>query len=152
MTAEPLRPIKNEQDYRAALAQIDRLSAAQEGTDEFDRLDILATLVEAYEAKHSPIGPPSPLAAIEYEMEKRGLTRRDLEPMLGRGGRVSEVLSRQRPLTMTMIRRLHHAFNLSADLLITPYPLESSRLPRRTKGRANVSRDDSAARQNLAMK
>ncbi|MDQ2801009.1 MAG: hypothetical protein M3Y13_15355 [Armatimonadota bacterium] len=79
---EPLKPIKTDADHRAALAEIDQLAEACPGTAEFDRLDILATLVEAYEARH-PIGPPSALAAIEYEMEKRGLSRRDLEPILG---------------------------------------------------------------------
>lgn len=77
MIAETIKPIKSEEDYQATLAQIDRLSDAQEGTEEFDRLDVLATLVEAYEAKHYPIGPPSFEAAVEYEMEKRGITQGD---------------------------------------------------------------------------
>jgi len=133
MALEHLKPIKDEDAYRAALVEIDRLADAQEGTEEFDRLDILATLVEVYEAKHHPIGLPSPLAAIEYEMEKRGLTRRDLEEILGRSGRVSEVLRRQRPLTMTMIRRLRSQFNISADVLIAEYPLEPPRPQKRTR-------------------
>jgi HTH-type transcriptional regulator/antitoxin HigA len=75
MIVEAIKPIRSNEDYQAALTQIDRLSDAQEGTEEFDRLDILATLVEAYEAKHYPIGPPSFEAAVDYEMEKRGITR-----------------------------------------------------------------------------
>ena len=131
-----IKPIKTEEDYKSALAEINRLFDAHEGTEDFDRLDVLVTLVEAYEAKHYPIGPPSPLAAIEYEMEKRGLSPRGLEPLIGSGKRVSEVLNGQRPLTMTMIRRLHSQFNLSADVLIARYPLKTSRLTKRTQGRA----------------
>ena len=129
---EPIKPIKTDDDLRAALAEIDRLADARLGTDEFDRLDILATLVEAYEAKQHPLGSPSPLAAIEYEMEKRGLSRRDLEPILGPSGRVSEVLSGQRPLTLSMMRRLYQAFDLSADVLLAPYPLQSAKEKKQT--------------------
>lgn len=124
---ESLKSIKTDADHRAALAEIDRLAEARPGTDEFDRLDILATLVEAYEARQFPIGPPSPLAAIEYEMEKRGLSRRDLEPILGPSGRVSEVLSGQRPLTLSMVRRLHQVFHLSADVLLASDTEEPAR-------------------------
>src|SRR5580692_2976981 len=98
-----IKPIKTQDDYEAALAEVERLFDIDKTADDFDRLDLLATLVEAYEAKHYPIGPPDPVAAIEYEMEKRGLSRRDLEPIIGPSGRVSEILNRQRPLTMTMI-------------------------------------------------
>ena len=121
-----IKPIKNEGDYRAVLAQIDTLGDPDEGSEAYDLLDVLVTLVEAYEAKHHPMSPPDPIAAIEYEMEKRGLTRQDLEAVIGPSGRVSEVLNRQRPLTVTMIRRLHSAYHLSADVLITSYPLERS--------------------------
>lgn len=147
-----IKPIKTEEDYKAALAEINRLFDAHEGTEDFDHLDILATLVEAYEAKHCPIALPSPLAAIEYEMEKRGLSRRDLEPILGPSGRVSEVLNGQRPLTMTMIRRLHSQFNLSADVLIARYPLQAVRPMKRTKRGANRSLPSPAARRNSAAK
>ena len=74
MIAEAIKPIKTEEDYKAALAQVDALSDAEEGTAEFDRLDVLVTLIEAYESKHYPIGPPSFEAAVEYEMEKRGMS------------------------------------------------------------------------------
>ncbi len=147
-----IKPIKTEEDYKTALAEINRLFDAREGTEDFDRLDVLATLVEAYEAKYYPIGPPSPLAAIEYEMEKRGLSPIDLEPILGPGERVSEVLNGQRPLTMTMIRRLHSQFNLSADVLIARYPLRTSSLTNRTKGKAKRSSFSSAVRENSAAK
>ena len=110
-------------------------------------MDVLATLVEAYEAKHCPIGPPSPLAAIEYEMEKRGLSRRDLEPILGTGARTGDVLDGRRPLTMAMIRRLNSQFNLSADVLIARYPLQAARPVKRAKGRASRPLVPPAARQ-----
>ena len=134
-----IKPIKTEEDYKAALAEISRLFDAHESTEDFDRLDVLATLVEAYEAKHCLISPPSPLAAIEYEMEKRGLSRRDLEPILGPGERVSEVLNGQRSLTMTMIRRLHSQLNLSVGVLIAHYPLKNPRPTKSTNCRANQS-------------
>ncbi len=122
-----IKPVKTEEDYKAAPAEINRFFDAREGTDDFDRLDVLATLVESYEAKHYPIAPPSPLAAIEYEMEKRGLSRRDLEPILGPGARAGDVLDGRRPLTTAMIRRLNSQFNLSADVLIARYPLQAAR-------------------------
>ena len=147
-----IKPIKTEEDYKAALSEINRLFDAHEGTEDFDRLDVLATLVEAYEAKHCPIAPPSPLAAIEYEMEKRGLSRRDLEPILGPAGRVGEVLDGRRPLTMTMIRRLHSHFNLSADVLIARYPLQAGPPAKRTRASADRPLPSSAARQNPATK
>ena len=106
------------------------------------------TLVEAHEAKRCPTAPPGPLAAIEYEMEKRGLSRRDLEPILGPGGRVGEVLDRRRLLTMTMIRRLHFHFNLSADVLIARYPLQADRPTKRAKVSASRSLPPQAARQS----
>lgn len=119
-----IKPIKSQEDYKAALAEITRLFNAPEGTEEFDHLDVLATLVEAYETRHSPIAPPDPVAAIEYEMEKRGLSRRDLEPVFGPSGRVSEVLNRQRRLTIPMIRRLHSSFGIPVTVLISDYPLK----------------------------
>ncbi len=147
-----IKPIKTEEDYKAALAEINRLFDAHEGTEDFDRLDVLATLVEAYEAKHHPVAPPTPLAAIEYEMEKRGLSRRDLEPILGSGGRVSEVLDGRRPLTMAMIRRLRSQFGLSADVLIASYPLQTSRPTKSAKGRPNRSLSPPATRQKSVTK
>src|SRR5439155_14037017 len=100
-----IKPIKTEADYDAALAEIATLMDAEPGTPEGDRLDVLVTLVEAYEAKHWRIDPPDPIAAIKLRMEQRGLTRHDLEKILGSKSRVSEVLNRKRPLTLEMIRR-----------------------------------------------
>ena len=129
-----IKPIKNKLDYEEAVAEIERLFDIEKSADEYDRLDVLATLVEAYESKHYPIGPPDPIAAIEYEMEKRGLSRRDLEPLIGPSGRVSEVLNRQRPLTVSMIRKLHTHWGIPGDILLSEYPIT------RETGRSNPTR------------
>lgn len=115
-----IKPIKTEADYDAALAEIDVLIDAVPGTLEGDRLDILVTLVEAYEAKRWRIDPPDPIASIELRMQQRGLTRRDLEKILGSKSRVSEVLNRKRPLTLDMIRRLHALWGIPVESLIQP--------------------------------
>jgi len=121
-----IRPIKTPVDHRAALEQIERLMDARPGTPAGDRLDILTTLVEQYESRNEPIEPPDPIDALRYHMESRGLTRRDLEPMIGSRARVAEVLNRRRALTIEMIRRLHAELGISADVLIRPYKTRSS--------------------------
>jgi len=113
-----VRPIRSEEDYEAALAEIDKLMDAVPGTRDGDRLDVLVTLVEAYEARHWPIDAPDPIDAIRIRMEQKQLRQRDLEPMIGSRGRVSEVLSRKRALTLPMIRRLSKGLDLGADVLI----------------------------------
>ena len=118
-----IRPIRDESDYDAALAEIDRLMHAKPGTPQGDRLDVLATLVEAYEARHHPIEAPDPIAALEYVMEQRGLTRADLVPLLGSPARVSEILARKRRLTLAMAWRLHRDLGLPAEAVIKPYAL-----------------------------
>jgi HTH-type transcriptional regulator/antitoxin HigA len=115
-----IKPIKTEDDYDTALAAIDVLMDAAPGTPEGDQLDVLVTLVEAYEAKRWRINPPDPITAIELRMQQRGLTRRDLEKILGSKSRVSEVLHRKRPLTLEMIRRLHALWGIPAESLIQP--------------------------------
>ena len=115
-----IKPIKTEADYETALAEIDALMDAVPGTPEGDRLDVLVTLVEAYEAKHWRIDPPDPIAAIELRMQQKGLTRRNLEKILGSRSRVSEILNRKRPLTLEMIRRLHALWGIPAESLIQP--------------------------------
>jgi HTH-type transcriptional regulator / antitoxin HigA len=118
-----IRPIRSEADYEAALSEseIERLFDAAPGTPEFDRLDVLTTLVQAYEKQHYPIAAPDPVEAIEYFIESRGLSRRDLEPYIGSRARVSEVLNRRRPLTLPMIRRLHAGLGIDAAILIQSY-------------------------------
>jgi HTH-type transcriptional regulator/antitoxin HigA len=115
-----IKPIKNESDYEAALAEIADLMDARPGSADGDRLDVLVTLVEAYEDRHWRIDPPDPIEAILLRMEQRGLTRRDLEKVLGGRSRVSEVLNRKRPLTIEMIRRLHLELGIPAESLIRP--------------------------------
>ena len=115
-----LKPIRTEQDYEAALAEIGQLWGARSGTVEGDRLDVLATLVEAYEAEHYPMDPPDPIEAIKFRMKQQGLTRKDLERLLGTRTRVSEVLNRKRSLSIAMIRRLHEELGISAEVLIRP--------------------------------
>jgi HTH-type transcriptional regulator / antitoxin HigA len=122
-----VRPIRNEEDYEAALAEVDALMDAAPGTPEGDRLDVLVTLIEAYEARHWNIDPPDPIDAIRVRMEQKNLRQRDLVPMIGSRGRVSEVLSRKRSLTLPMIRRLAEGLDIGADVLIQ----ETPRPPRR---------------------
>jgi HTH-type transcriptional regulator/antitoxin HigA len=108
------------------LAEIERLMDAAPGTPAGDRLEILTTLVECYEAVHEPIEPPDPIDALIYHMESRGLKRRDLEPYLGSRARVAEVLNRRRPLSIEMIRKLHTGLGISAEVLIRPYAVKGS--------------------------
>jgi HTH-type transcriptional regulator/antitoxin HigA len=113
-----IQPIKNEGSYNAALAEIEGLMTATRDTPEGDRLDVLVTLVQAYEAKHHPIDPPDPIEAIKFRMDQAGLTPRDMVAYIGPQHRVYEVLNRKRPLTLHMIRRLKKGLNIPADVLI----------------------------------
>jgi HTH-type transcriptional regulator/antitoxin HigA len=113
-----IRPIKTEANYDAALAEVDALWGAAEGTVDGDRLDILLTLVESYEAKHHPIPPPDPIDAIKFCMEQMSLTRKDLEPILGSRARVTDIINRRRPLSLPMIRKLHAALHIPLESLI----------------------------------
>lgn len=115
-----IRPIHTEADYAATLKEISALmqSDPAPGTLEGDRLDILTTLVQAYEARHFPVGAPDPVEAIKFRMEQSGLTVKDLEPIIGKRNRVYEVLNRKRPLTLAMIRRLHQRLGIPAEVLI----------------------------------
>jgi HTH-type transcriptional regulator/antitoxin HigA len=115
-----IQPIHTTKDYKAALREISQLMADDpvSGTPEGDRLDILATLVQAYEARQFPIDAPDPVEAIRFRMEQNGLSVKDLEPMIGKSNRVYEVLSRKRPLTLAMIRRLHQGLGIPAEALI----------------------------------
>jgi HTH-type transcriptional regulator/antitoxin HigA len=118
--ATELKPIRTEADYQAALAEAERLWGAKSGTPNGDRLDILATLIDAYEAKHDPMDPPDPIEAILFRMEQQGITRKDLEPLIGTRARVAEVMNRKRSLSIEMIRRLHDHLGISAEILIRP--------------------------------
>jgi HTH-type transcriptional regulator/antitoxin HigA len=113
-----LRPIRTKADYERALSEVERLWGAKSGTREGDRLDVLATLIDAYEAEHYPMDPPDPVEAIKFRMEQQGLSRKDLEPLIGTRTRVAEVLNRKRSLSISMIRRLHQHLGISAEVLI----------------------------------
>ena len=112
------KPIKSERDYRRVLNEIERLMDARHDTPEGDRLDVLATLAEAWEQKHHAIDAPWPVEAIRFAMEQRGITEKELEPLIGGRARVAEVLGGRRPLTLPMIRRLHARLGIPADVLI----------------------------------
>ena len=121
-----IRPIKTDADYRAALNDIENLMMAEPDTIEGEKLDILVTLVEAYEAKHFPMDLPDPVEAIKFEMERKGLTVKDLEPMIGKSNRVYEILNHKRSLTLKMIWRLHEGLGIPAESLIKPPQVRAS--------------------------
>ena len=137
-----IKPVRTEADYERALKDIETLIDARPGTAEGDELDVLSTLVEAYEAEHYPIEAPDPIALIEFAMEQREATRADLEPIIGPRGRVSEVLSKKRPLTLTMIRKLNEEWGLPTDVLVQPYALRrtgSRKVPGRKSSRRRAA-------------
>jgi HTH-type transcriptional regulator/antitoxin HigA len=113
-----IKPIKTEDDYRATLDEVETLMGAVLGSPEGERLDVLVTLVEAYERQHFPLDLPDPVEAIKFVMDQRGLTVKDLEPIIGRSNRVYEILSHKRPLTLKMIRSLHQKLGIPAECLI----------------------------------
>lgn len=117
-----IRPIRTEEDYKVALREVSAYFNDQPaiGTADGDRFEILLTLIEAYELKHYPIDLPDPVEAIKFRMEQAGLTPKDLVPAIGRINRVYEILNRKRPLTLTMIWKLHQKFGISAECLIQP--------------------------------
>ena len=117
-------PIKTDEELRATLKEIEGLWHAEPDSEEGDRLEIGLMLVEAYEAKHHPMPPVDPIAAIEFMMEQNGLSRRDLEPLIGHRGRVAEILNRRRPLTLEMIRNLSKTLRIPVEILIADYPIQ----------------------------
>ena len=117
-----IRPIRNEEDYRATMREISAFfdNEPEPGTPEGDRFEILLILAEAYEANHFPVDLPDPVEAIKFRMEQAVLTPKDLQPMIGRLNRVYEILNRKRPLTLAMIWRLHEGLGIPAESLIRP--------------------------------
>lgn len=118
--ASEMKPIRTETDYEAALDEVAALWGAASGTSKGDRLDVLATLIDVYESKHHAMDPPDPIEAIKFRMEQQGLTRKDLEDIIGSRTRIAEVLGRKRSLSIGMIRRLHDRLGISAEVLIQP--------------------------------
>ena len=113
-----IKPIRTKADYRAVLKEVEGLMSARPGSPQGQRLDVLVTLVEAYERKRFPMDLPDPIQAIRFSMEQKGLTAKDLVPMIGQINRVYEVLNGKRPLTLQMIRRLHRELGIPAESLI----------------------------------
>jgi HTH-type transcriptional regulator / antitoxin HigA len=120
MKNKNIKPIRTKKDYETALVELEKLWGAKSGTAAGDRLDVLATLIDAYEAERYPMDPPDPIEAIKFRMEQQGLTRKDLEPLIGTRTRVAEVLNRRRNLSIAMIRRLKDRLGISAEVLIRP--------------------------------
>lgn len=135
-----IKPVRSEADYERALKEIETLMDARPGTPEADELEVLATLVEAYEAEHYAIDAPDPIALIEFAMEQRGADRTDLEPIIGSRGRVSEILTRKRPLSISMIRNLKDKWHLPADVLVRTYPLRRTALRKGVKSKSSRRR------------
>lgn len=119
-----IKPIHSEADYQGALAEIEALWDAADGSEATEKLEVLSLLVETYEKKHFPIEAPDPVDFLQYIMETRGLTRKDMEPYIGPRGRVSDILNRVRPMSLEMIRRLSVGLGLPATVLIQDYPLK----------------------------
>ena len=114
-----IKPIRNDDDLRAAFARLEQIFHAPEGSPEADEMEVLVTLVQAYEDKHYPIGPADPIEAIKFRMEQQGLAANDLEPYIGSSGRVSEVLNRKRALSLRMIKRLHEGLKIPYESLLS---------------------------------
>ncbi len=113
-----IRPIKTEQDYNTAVSRIEELWGAKKDTPEGDELDLLVTLVEAYEIKYYPIAPPDPIDAIKFRMEQMGMTNSDMVQYLGSQSRVSEILNKKRKLTLSMIKSLYKGLKIPAEILL----------------------------------
>ncbi len=113
-----IKPVKTDADHQAALKEIETLMMAEANTSEGEKLDVLVTLVEAYEHKHFPLDLPDPIEAIKFQMEQKGLTVKDLEPMIGKTNRVYEILNRKRTLTLRMIYKLHQELGIPTESLI----------------------------------
>lgn len=121
-----IKPIKTETDYNEALKEAENLMTAKKDTPEGDMLDVLVTLIEAYEEKHHPILPPEPVEAIIHQMDSQGLSRKDLIPFIGSRARVSEILNKKRSLSIAMIRNLQKGLGISAEILIKSYSLQAA--------------------------
>lgn len=139
-----IRPIRNEKDYEAALARVEKLMERPESDSAAaDRLEILAMLVHAWEERHHPIGPPTPLGAIQFWMDQKNLTPKQLERAIGSQSKVSEVLNGKRPLSLAMIVGLHREFGIPYESLIDPD------VKRKPRGAAAPKRGSSVAGERL---
>ena len=117
-SASPIKPIRNDRDHARALKRIDQLWDAKKGTPEYDELEVLFTLAEAYESQHHALPPPTPIEAIEFRMDQMGWSRADLGKLLGSRSRVSEIFSGKRKLSLEMMRLLHKELGVPAESLL----------------------------------
>lgn len=147
-----IKPIKTEADYESVLNEIESLMDAEPGTPDGDKLEVLVTLVEAYEAKHYKIPLPDPIDAIEHCIESRGLTRRDLAPFLGSPSRVSDILNRRRPLTLQMIRNLEAGLGIPASVLTQEYDLRVAKEAKAKRPAAQRERRNIVSAMNAEVK
>ncbi len=115
-----IKPIRSKKDHEKAMKEVEGIWGAKNGTPKGDRLDVLATLIDAWEAANYSMDPPDPIEAIKFRMEQQGLTRKDLEGIIGTRARIAEVLDRKRGLSIAMIRRLNAELNIPAEILIRP--------------------------------
>jgi HTH-type transcriptional regulator/antitoxin HigA len=113
-----IKPIRNEQDLKRTFRRLEVVFQAEEGTPQADEREVLVTLIEAYERKHYDFGPSDPVEAIRFRMEQQGLSARDLEPFIGSSGRVSEILNKKRPLSLSMVKNLHHGLSIPYESLL----------------------------------
>jgi HTH-type transcriptional regulator/antitoxin HigA len=146
-----VHPIKTDSDYQAALKRVEELFKAAPNSPQGDELEVLTTLLEAYEDQHFAIPAPDPVEAVKYYMESRGLSRKDLEPYIGNRARVSEILNRKRPLTLRMIQRLHSELGIPAEALVKSYKLPKLKSRQQTpaKSRQSSERASSPAAQRV---
>lgn len=114
-----IKPIRNDDDLKAAFVRLEAIFQAPEGSPEGDEMEVLVALVEAYENKHYPVGSADPVEAIKFRMEQQGLVAKDLEPYIGSSGRVSEVLNRKRSLSLRMVKRLHDGLKIPYESLLS---------------------------------
>ena len=113
-----IKPIRSDDDLRAAFKQLEQVFQVPTGSPQADEMEVLVTLIEAYEQKHYPIGPADPVEAIKFRMEQQNLTPKDLEPYIGSSGRVSEVLNRKRRLSLQMVKKLHAGLRIRYESLL----------------------------------
>lgn len=135
-----IKPIRTNADYKRALKQLEQVWDAKPDSENEDVLDVLATLIDAYEEKHFPIDTPDPIEAIRFRMEQQGLDRKDLEPLIGHRGRVAEVLEHKRPLSITMIRNIHDTLQIPAEVLIRPSAQARKRVAAKSSRRVRTSK------------
>src|SRR5579864_8671032 len=145
-----IKPIKNERDYEQALRRVESLWKSPEGSAENDELDVLATLIEAYEREHFPIDLPDPIEAIKFRLQQEGKDYRALIGVIGQRTRVYEVMRKARPLSLRMIRSLHRKLRIPAQILIQSAPSSKTTRPKSHRTRSNRTATRRSSRERRA--